>query len=217
VLFMLSMWLLSRMTPVHRRADLFWPLICAAWGWADLRAAHRSGDGELRSISSRRARACSTSRASSALARHRHHGHAALPTTTAASGAVIGEHVSSYDPETTTRVEMLTRGLIAKGANAVAAKAASARHSRPADPGPGEPCYCSSRRLYLVSGIGPALRAAAAAGLAHGARPHGRGAGILGGPARNNQPPASRLSSLPATAPPSTAPSSRRRSRARRS
>jgi MFS transporter, DHA2 family, multidrug resistance protein len=151
-LFMLSMWMLSRLTPDTGAHDLFWPLVWRGVGlglifvpltnaaMAELSVRQLAQGTGLFNLTRQLGGSLGIAIMATLLSRY-----------TSGERAVIGEHVSSYDPETTTRVEMLTRGLIAKGANAVAAKQqALAILDRQIQ---GQASVLAFSKLYLVSGI----------------------------------------------------------------
>ncbi|HEU4564434.1 MAG TPA: DHA2 family efflux MFS transporter permease subunit [Gemmatimonadaceae bacterium] len=123
LLFLLSMWMLSRLTLDAGAHDLFWPLILRGVGlglifvpltnasMAELSVRDLHQGTGLYNLSRQLGGSLGIAIMATLLGRW-----------VRAEKAVLTEHVSMYDPETTARLTMLTRGLMARGTDAITAK-----------------------------------------------------------------------------------------------
>jgi DHA2 family multidrug resistance protein len=122
-LFMLSMWSLSRLTLASGAEDLFWPLIARGVGlglifvpltnasMAELSTRQLAQGTGLFNLTRQLGGSLGIAVMATLLARY-----------SKVQKAVLTEHASAYDPETAARVEMLARGIAARGVDAFAAK-----------------------------------------------------------------------------------------------
>lgn len=123
-MFMLSMWMMSRLTMDAGAHDLFWPLILRGVGlglifvpltnasMADLSVKDLHQGTGLYNLSRQLGGSLGIAVMATLLTRY-----------TRMEKAVLTEHVGSYDPGTLARLGGLTQGMMARGADAVTAKA----------------------------------------------------------------------------------------------
>jgi DHA2 family multidrug resistance protein len=151
-LFLLSMWKLSLLTYDAGAHDLFWPLIFRGIGlglifvpltgatMAELKPAELAQGTGMFNLTRQLGGSLGIAISATLLGRF-----------TAQSRALLSEHIVSGDPTTMARVEMLTRGLVSRGVNAVAAKQqALAVLDRQMQ---GQASVLAFSKLYLLSGI----------------------------------------------------------------
>jgi MFS transporter, DHA2 family, multidrug resistance protein len=151
-LFMLAMWQLSRLTIDAGADDMFWPLVWRGVGlglifvpltnatMAELSVRQLAQGTGLFNLTRQLGGSLGIAIMATLLARY-----------TKVEKAVLTEHVSSYGPETVARVELLTRGMIAKGMNAMSAKQqALAVIDRQVQ---AQASVLAFSKIYLLSGI----------------------------------------------------------------
>jgi MFS transporter, DHA2 family, multidrug resistance protein len=151
-LFFFSMWKLSLLTFDAGAHDLFWPLIARGVGlglifvpltgatMAELRAAELAQGTGMFNLTRQLGGSLGIAISATLLGRF-----------TAQSRALLSEHVVNGDPTTMARVEMLTRGLVSRGVNAVTAKQqALAVLDRQMQ---GQASVLAFSKLYLFSGL----------------------------------------------------------------
>jgi len=151
-LFMLAMWQLSRLTIDAGTDDMFWPLVWRGVGlglifvpltnatMAELSVRQLAQGTGLFNLTRQLGGSLGIAIMATLLSRY-----------TKVEKAVLTEHVSSYSPETVARVELLTRGMIAKGMNAVSAKQqALAIIDRQVQ---AQASVLAFSKIYLLSGI----------------------------------------------------------------
>jgi MFS transporter, DHA2 family, multidrug resistance protein len=151
-LFFLSMWKLSLLTFDAGAHDLFWPLIARGVGlglifvpltgatMAELRPAELAQGTGMFNLTRQLGGSLGIAISATLLGRF-----------TAQSRALLSEHVVNGDPTTMARVEMLTRGLVSRGMNAVTAKQqALAVLDRQMQ---GQASVLAFSKLYLFSGL----------------------------------------------------------------
>jgi MFS transporter, DHA2 family, multidrug resistance protein len=151
-LFLLSMWKLSLLTYDAGAHDLFWPLIFRGVGlglifvpltgatMAELKPAELAQGTGMFNLTRQLGGSLGIAISATLLGRF-----------TAQSRALLSEHIVSGDPASVARLEMLTRGLISRGVNAVAAKQqALAVLDRQMQ---GQASVLAFSKLYLLSGI----------------------------------------------------------------
>jgi DHA2 family multidrug resistance protein len=151
-LFMFSMWKLSLLTYDAGAHDLFWPLIARGVGlglifvpltgatMAELPAEELAQGTGMFNLTRQLGGSLGIAISATLLGRF-----------TAQSRALLAEHVVAGDPTSMARVEMLTRGLTARGMNAIAAKQqalAVLDHQLQ-----GQASVLAFSKLYLLSGI----------------------------------------------------------------
>jgi DHA2 family multidrug resistance protein len=151
-LFLLSMWKLSLLTFDAGAHDLFWPLIFRGIGlglifvpltgatMAELKAGELAQGTGMFNLTRQLGGSLGIAISATLLSRF-----------TAQSRALLSEHIVTGDPTTVARVEMLTRGLVSRGVNAVAAKQqALAVLDRQMQ---GQASVLAFSKLYLLSGL----------------------------------------------------------------
>jgi MFS transporter, DHA2 family, multidrug resistance protein len=151
-LFLLSMWKLSLLTFDAGAHDLFWPLIFRGIGlglifvpltgatMAELKPAELAQGTGMFNLTRQLGGSLGIAISATLLGRF-----------TAQSRALLSEHIVTGDPTSLARLEMLTRGLVSRGVNAVAAKQqALAVLDRQMQ---GQASVLAFSKLYLLSGI----------------------------------------------------------------
>jgi DHA2 family multidrug resistance protein len=151
-LFMFSMWKLSLLTYDAGAHDLFWPLISRGVGlglifvpltgatMAELPAQELAQGTGMFNLTRQLGGSVGIALSATLLGRF-----------TAQSRALLAEHVVAGDPSSMARVEMLTRGLMARGMNAITAKQqALAVLDRQMQ---GQASVQAFSKLYLLSGL----------------------------------------------------------------
>jgi DHA2 family multidrug resistance protein len=151
-LFLLSMWKLSLLTYDAGAHDLFWPLIFRGVGlglifvpltgatMAELKPAELAQGTGMFNLTRQLGGSLGIAISATLLGRF-----------TAQSRALLSEHIVNGDPTTMARVEMLTRGLVSRGMNAVVAKQqALAVLDRQMQ---GQASVLAFSKLYLLSGL----------------------------------------------------------------
>ena len=151
-LFLLSMWKLSLLTYDAGAHDLFWPLIFRGIGlglifvpltgatMAELKPAELAQGTGMFNLTRQLGGSLGIAISATLLGRF-----------TAQSRALLSEHIVNGDPTTMARVEMLTRGLVSRGMNAVVAKQqALAVLDRQMQ---GQASVLAFSKLYLLSGL----------------------------------------------------------------
>jgi DHA2 family multidrug resistance protein len=151
-LFMFAMWRLSLLTYDAGAHDLFWPLIARGVGlglifvpltgatMAELRPQELAQGTGMFNLTRQLGGSLGIAISATLLGRF-----------TAQSRALLTEHVVMGDPATTARVDLLTRGLAARGVNAIVAKQeALAVLDRQLQ---GQASVLAFSKLYLFSGI----------------------------------------------------------------
>jgi len=151
-LFFFSMWKLSLLTYDAGAHDLFWPLIARGVGlglifvpltgatMAELKPFELAQGTGMFNLTRQLGGSLGIAISATLLGRF-----------TAQSRALLSEHVVNGDPTTMARVEMLTRGLISRGMNAVTAKQqALAVLDRQMQ---GQASVLAFSKLYLFSGL----------------------------------------------------------------
>jgi DHA2 family multidrug resistance protein len=152
LLFFASMWLLARMTLVSGPEETFWPLILRGVGlglifvpltnasMAELRTRELAQGTGMFNLTRQLGGSLGIAISATLLSRF-----------TAQSRALLAEHVVVGDPAAMTRVEGITRALMAKGADAVSAKQQALfildRQLQ------GQASVLAFSKLYLLSGI----------------------------------------------------------------
>jgi MFS transporter, DHA2 family, multidrug resistance protein len=151
-LFMFSMWKLSLLTYDAGAHDLFWPLISRGVGlglifvpltgatMAELPAQELAQGTGMFNLTRQLGGSVGIALSATLLGRF-----------TAQSRALLAEHVITGDPSSMARVEMLTRGLMSRGMNAITAKQqALAVLDRQIQ---GQASVQAFSKLYLLSGL----------------------------------------------------------------
>ncbi|MDB4883868.1 MAG: hypothetical protein JWL95_2634 [Gemmatimonadetes bacterium] len=151
-LFMYSMWQLSLLTFDAGAQDLFWPLVARGVGlglifvpltgatMAELKPQELAQGTGMFNLTRQLGGSLGIAISATLLGRF-----------TAQSRALLAEHIVNGDPTTVARVELITRGLMSRGANAIVAKQqALAVLDRQMQ---GQASVLAFSRLYLLSGI----------------------------------------------------------------
>jgi MFS transporter, DHA2 family, multidrug resistance protein len=151
-LFALAMWQLSRLTIDAGAGDMFWPLVWRGVGlglifvpltnatMAELSVRQLAQGTGLFNLTRQLGGSLGIAIMATLLSRY-----------TNVEKAMLAEHVSSYSPETVARVELLTRGMAARGMNALAAKQqALAIIDRQVQ---AQASVLAFSKIYLLSGI----------------------------------------------------------------
>jgi len=151
-MFLASMWLMSRMTLASGPEETFWPLILRGVGlglifvpltgatMAELRVTELAQGTGMFNLTRQLGGSLGIAISATLLGRF-----------TAQSRALLSEHIVNGDPTTMARVEMLTRGLVSRGMNAVVAKQqALAVLDRQMQ---GQASVLAFSKLYLLSGL----------------------------------------------------------------
>jgi DHA2 family multidrug resistance protein len=151
-LFLLSMWKLSLLTFDAGAHDLFWPLIFRGIGlglifvpltgatMAELKPSELAQGTGMFNLTRQLGGSLGIAISATLLGRF-----------TAQSRALLSEHIVSGDPTSVARVEMLTRGLVSRGMNAIVAKQqALAVLDRQMQ---GQASVLAFSKLYLLSGL----------------------------------------------------------------
>src|SRR3954464_10188726 len=151
-LFLYSMWRLSLLSFDAGAHDLFWPLISRGVGlgvifvpltgatMAELRTSELAQGTGMFNLTRQLGGSLGIAISATLLGRF-----------TAQSRALLSEHIVNGDPTTVARVEMLTRGLVSRGGNAIAAKQqALAVLDRQMQ---GQASVLAFSKLYLFSGL----------------------------------------------------------------
>jgi DHA2 family multidrug resistance protein len=151
-LFLYSMWRLSLLSFDAGAPDVFWPLIARGVGlglifvpltgatMAELKSSELAQGTGMFNLTRQLGGSVGIAISATLLTRF-----------TAQSRALLAEHIVSSDPITLTRLDVITRGLVSKGMNAIAAKQqALAVLDRQLQ---GQASVLAFSRLYLLSGI----------------------------------------------------------------
>jgi MFS transporter, DHA2 family, multidrug resistance protein len=151
-LFFFSMWKLSLLTYDAGAHDLFWPLIARGVGlglifvpltgatMAELKPGELAQGTGMFNLTRQLGGSLGIAISATLLGRF-----------TAQSRALLSEHIVNGDPTTMARVEMITRGLVSRGMNAVVAKQqALAVLDRQMQ---GQASVLAFSKLYLLSGL----------------------------------------------------------------
>lgn len=151
-LFLYSMWKLSLLSFDAGAPDVFWPLIARGVGlglifvpltgatMAELKTSELAQGTGMFNLTRQLGGSLGIAISATLLSRF-----------TAQSRALLAEHVVNGDPVTLARVDIITRGLIAKGMNAIVAKQqALAILDRQLQ---GQASVLAFSRLYLLSGV----------------------------------------------------------------
>jgi DHA2 family multidrug resistance protein len=152
LLFLASMWQLSHLTLESGADDMFWPLILRGLGlglifvpltnasMAELPVQKLAQGTGLYNLTRQLGGSLGIAIMATLLSRF-----------TKSQKALLAEHVSTYDPETLSRLTMLTRGMVARGMDAITAKQqALAIIDRQIS---AQASVLAFSRIYLLSGI----------------------------------------------------------------
>jgi DHA2 family multidrug resistance protein len=151
-LFLYSMWKLSLLSFDAGAPDVFWPLIARGVGlglifvpltgatMAELKTSELAQGTGMFNLTRQLGGSLGIAISATLLSRF-----------TAQSRALLAEHIVAGDPLTFARVDLITRGLVSKGVNAIAAKQqALAVLDRQLQ---GQASVLAFSRLYLLSGM----------------------------------------------------------------